>query len=93
MAEAARHGADDRLGEAKDAVGDAGMVHQLGRQHEERDCQQREGIDAGRHALGRDQRVHAHDQHHVAEADDHHDGSDRHAGRQQQEEDEKIGHY
>ena len=44
--------ADQRVGEAEDAVGDAGQVHQIADEDEQRDRHQREGIEGVGDALG-----------------------------------------
>ena len=51
VGEAALHPADEREREVVDAVGDAGDVHQVAGEDEERHGEQREALDAGDHPL------------------------------------------
>jgi hypothetical protein len=51
VGEPAAHPAHRRDGEIVDAVGDAGRVHQVAGQDEERHRQQREAVDAAHHAV------------------------------------------
>ena len=52
LGEAAADMADQGAGEAEQALADAALVHQRAGQGEQRDRQQREGLQAGDHALG-----------------------------------------
>ena len=51
LAQAPRHPADERAREAEDALGDAGGVHQVAREDEERHRQQREAVHPVHHAV------------------------------------------
>ncbi len=53
VAEPALHPADEGHGEAIDAPGDAGNIHQVTGEDEERDGEQRKALDAGDHAVGK----------------------------------------
>ena len=87
--EPAAHPARERDREIVDAVGDAGRVHQIAGQDEERHREQRETVDAARHAVqdhevriaGDEMRV---DERRAGERDEH-----RHAGEQHRDEDER----
>ena len=54
LREPALHPADERDREAIDAAGDAGDVHEIAGEDEERHGEKREALDAGDHALGHD---------------------------------------
>ena len=51
MGQAAANGTHQGAREVEEAIGDPALVHQATRQHEERNRDQHEGIDAGDHAL------------------------------------------
>jgi hypothetical protein len=83
---AALQPADQREREVVDAVGDAGVVHQVAGQDEERHRQQRKAVDAADHAVHhRERRQVAADQDVQQRRARHRDGHRHAAGHQEQE--------
>ncbi len=86
VAEAALHPADQRQREVVDAVGDAGVVHQVAGEDEERHGEQREAVDAADHPVDDDHRRRGAGQPDVDERGARHRDGDRDAGHHQREE-------
>ena len=86
--EAAAHPARQRHGEVVDAVGDAGRVHQVAGEDEERHGQQREAVDAAGHAVQDHEVGDARDEVGVEEGGAGERDEHGHAGDQYGEEDE-----
>ena len=84
--ESAAHPADDRLGEIEDPVGDAGRVHQVAHQDEQRRREQRKRIDRHRHLLRNDDAGNAGEQQ-EGESGEPHRRVDRRPGEQRDEPD------
>jgi hypothetical protein len=81
--------ADQAVGEAHDAVGDAAVEHQLAGEHEERDRQEREHLHAADHLLEHhgDRQAGRQDGGHRGQAD-----GEGHRHAQQQQDDEARRH-
>ena len=86
--EPAAHPAGERHGEVVDAVGDAGRVHEVAGEDEERHGQQREAVDAAGHAVQDDEVGDARDEVRVEERGAGERDEHGHAGDQHGEEDE-----
>ena len=88
VAEPALQPAHQRQGEVVDAVGDAGVVHQVAGEDEERHRQQREAVDAADHAVDHHERRQvAADQDVDQRGAGHGDGHRNAAGHEEQEDD------
>ena len=94
VAEPALHPADQRQREVVDAVGDAGVVHQVAGEDEERHREQREAVDAADHPVHDHHRRRAPGQPDVDERRARHRDGDRDAGHHQREEhaEQRAGH-
>ena len=93
LRQTALHPADQRDGEAVDAAGDAGDVHQVAGQDEERHGQQREAFHPGDHALRQDHvGRHVVDQQVEQRRHGHGDGDGDADDHQDEEGDDQQGH-